>query len=313
MTRCGFTTLALLCCLTGAATAHADAVALADEARSLATADPTPAGETRLNDIVGGLATRRDDPQARALLEELARREPQVFVRHTEGEAMIPLVDVGAAARAILRNWERQSAYDSTMLATRSAQPAFVARYLAAGDDARRGILDAVAQMDAAGLLPHRSAIRAAIDRPGGDALAAAAALSLSDTDLAADVIATGTDAVVRRLIPRIPAVYAEPAALRLLQSALSREAVASMALFRIDTLQSRQADTTIWNHLHDPGLGATAAAILARRGDRDTTRRLVELMNTAPAPLTRQRARLALTLSADPHARAIANEPVAP
>ena len=140
MIRSGFTVLALLAagCLAAVATAHASQAtgALAAEARALAAADPTAASETRLNDIVGDLAARRDDPQARALLEELALREQKVFVRRTEGPAMIPLVDVGAAARAALKYWDRQSAFDGAMLATRSARPGLVEQYLAAGDNA---------------------------------------------------------------------------------------------------------------------------------------------------------------------------------
>ncbi len=275
------------------------------EARALAASAVEADSERRLDDIVRQLSTRRGDTRVRELLEELALRAPQVYVRHEEGHAMIPLVDVGAAARAALRNWDRLAAFDRAMHAARTVQPDFVARYFAAGADARQGTVDAVAQMKPVSLLPYRADIAGALGQSGGDALAAAAALALGDAGLAADVIRRGSDNVVQRLIPRLPAAFGETAALQLLESALGNEFVASLALFQIDRLQTKQADQTVWASLSDPELGGTAAAIIARRTDRDTTRRLIALMKTARAPLTRQRARLALTLSDDPLARA--------
>lgn len=298
--------LLLACWLAAGMAAHAGPDStLADVARALSSAPVSADSEQRLNAIVLDLSSRRGDPQARALLEELALREPQVFVRHEEGPAMIPLVDVGAAARAALRDWDRAAAFDAATSTMRAGRPGFVADYFAAGDNARRGMLDAVGQMDAVSLAALRNDIRDALGQPEGDALAAAAALALNDAELAAMVMAQGTDAVVQRLIARIPAAFGHTDALQLLQAAFERKAVASLALFQVATLPTKPAADTIWRSLSDPELGATAAAILARRNDRETTQRLLELMKTTRVALTRQRARLALALSADPYAQA--------
>ena len=144
-----------------------------------------------------------------------------------------------------------------------------------------------------------------AIAQPGGDALAATAGLALEDTVLIGAVIAQGSSQTVQSVLRDIHGVFGDETALVLLEQALPRDDVASLALFQVAELDIKAADEAVWAALHDARLGGTAAAILARRTDRDTTRRLIELMKSTRAPLTRQRARLALSLSVDPYAQA--------
>jgi len=63
-----------------------------------------------------------------------------------------------------------------------------------------------------------------------------------------------------------------------------------------------------LWTSLSDPGLGSSAAAVLARHADRNTVNRLATLLDSTEN-LVQKRALLALRLSGDARAKQIARD----
>lgn len=289
------------------ALAHGDNVL--QGARALIEAPATAATETALHSLVLDVATRPPDAATRALVEELAGREPQVFVAHDEGPALVPLVDVGAAARSVLRDWQRADARERVLGDWRRRGAMSLDAYFLADPIGRDGFLDAVARADIAQLVVMRDEVLARVGEPGGDRLAVVVGRRLSDRELLVRVIEGGTGVVAQRLV-RDARDFSD-AALRhvVLRRALARGDVASLALFALAASGDDKSDALVWDKLADPVLGATAAAILAREGGAATIARLTAMLDGDLPLLTRQRAALALALSQDAEAQRTARE----
>lgn len=289
--------------VTGLAQAGIDLAA----ARELASAPVSEASEQRLDAIVRALSRAPRDPQTEAWLIELSDRAPQVLVPINEGPALVPLVDVGAAARVVLRQWRRREAAVTTAQSLRQRQPSALAEYFVAGPERRQGVLDAIAA-GGLDLLAYRDEAWASFAAPGGDELAAAVGVALADEALLVRVVTEGTAPVALRLLRSEHTRLGKRVRLTLLHNALQRPALASAALFAIADMSPGDAEPLLWESLGDAVLGATAATIIARDADRHTLSRLAAMIDSDAPLLTRQRAALALALSDDAEAQALAH-----
>lgn len=288
--------------------AIAGAGAPLQRASALAKASPTAASEVELGHLVAAMAQQVPDDEMRALVTELALREPQVFVAHEEGPALVPLVDVGAAARSTLRAWKRVAARDLFAAAWRGRAATSLDDYFVGTQTQREGFIEALELTPPARLLALRDEVLARFHEPGGDRLAAALGRRLGDAGLLQRTVDDGASPVAQALVRSAHELADSALRLAVLESALEREDLASLALFAIARSADAKSDSLIWDKLHDPVLGATAAAILARRADAATLGRLREML-AADLPLaTRQRAALALALSDDVEAQRAAH-----
>ncbi|NND60915.1 MAG: hypothetical protein HKN49_11680 [Gammaproteobacteria bacterium] len=279
------------------------------EARERMTAPVSAENEQRLLQIVRDFAAHPDDISVRALVSELAGREPQVYVRHTEGPMLVPLVDVGAYARYLLTQWERAATSKQVTARAAKGEPGLVEAYLAAKPHQRQAMTDAIEALPVEELIVYRESFLAAAGKPSSTAMVAAAALRLTDAQLLRTAIEKGEGKQLQRFVPSIRPAFDSVQAARLLDAVvIHHPELASMAILEIGAINDAGADKRIWSYLADTEHGGSAAAVLARRGDSTTVQRLLELADSAPDRLLRQRARLALRLHSDPSVRKLAD-----
>ncbi|MBT8136970.1 MAG: hypothetical protein KJO54_08170 [Gammaproteobacteria bacterium] len=272
---------------------------MARAAALAAKAEVSVDSETRLWQLVQQLGRQEETIDARQLLEQLALRPPQVFVRHEEGNAMVPQSDVGAAARFALREWDRRNAGRAALRHARSGDQQLLDNYFAGGATTRAGIIDAVRAMPAKYLPVFSHEVEARLGDDDG-ALAAEFAHALADSNLYVKVLAQSRSDVAISALNRLTKTLDAPAALAVLKTALQRPEIASAAAFAIGRLrpQLAAADELMWRLLADRTLGATAAAILAREANRHTLARLEAIAGQTDNWWLQQRARLALQLA---------------
>jgi len=286
--------------------------ALVNEAHTLLhQSQASKASEKQLEQIVLILADRAATPLARELLEALSTREPQVFVRHEEGPAMLPFVDVGAAARYALRQWQRAAGRADALRTTRAADAGFISEYLAATPARQAGMVDAIRASQSKDLLVYRDELARRIIEPEADKLAAAFVQILMDAELCQQLITTGTPPVALAILREVNSLFGADTGLNILHMAFDRPAIASAALFEIGALIATlpAAEHLLWDTLADRTLGGSAAAVLARHADSATVNQLLGILRGTDDELLQKRALLALRLSEDQRGLQLANE----
>lgn len=269
------------------------------------------ASEKSLEQIVLALASRTETAATRELLEQLATRVPTVFVPHDEGGAMIPYVDVGAAARVTLRTWQRRAASDATRALIQSGKPALLDTYFSANPNRQIGMIEAVSDARTRDLVIYRDELLNRINEAGSDRLAAEMARKLNDVTLYEAVIASASAPVALKTVRQLPDATDADTALSLMRQALGRADIASATVFEIGRLSTTlpAADRMLWELLEDPQLGGSAAAALAGQASHGTVDRLIRLLATNKSQTAKQRIVLALRLSGDEHGRRVADE----
>jgi hypothetical protein len=269
---------------------------------------------------------------ARTLVERIGTRKPRVFVALEEGPDAphVPLIDPGATARYVARQWDitrfrkqaltALAARDTTVLAWLEGAPA------QARTPAAIGLREAFESTDVVTLAAWRESLRSAL---GSTAAAAEPALvvayRLNDADLYAAILASAPDLVAMTAITSI----AESPALRdpvsLLDIALGRPPLASRASFALGHLAGGgdlTARARLFALLEDPARGGSAAAALATLDEPGLIRDLAARLDPGYPRLVRQRAVLALGMGSSPLARQVlerfcvdapANDPLRP
>ncbi|NNF66373.1 MAG: hypothetical protein HKM98_02585 [Gammaproteobacteria bacterium] len=273
-------------------------ILLTQTQKLLAENKVTKQSEKQLEQNVLAFASQEPAQGSKQLLAELSLREPKILVPHEEGNVLVPFVDVGAAARYVLRYWERQEARQFALRASAAADTRFLDKYFSSDANRQSGFIDAVNDAPEQDLLLYRDELLEKISLYGADRLAAAMAKSLGDAGLHRQVIRNGSAPVALATLPVLQENLGVVAALPLLQLALSRDDIASAAVFEIAQLGGTlpQANDLLWQLIADPEHGSSAAAAIARYADRHAVNKLSSLLSS-PDSLLRNRASLALRL----------------
>lgn len=300
----------------------------AEAARGLAELRRDPAlsdaaRERLLQDTVLALADTAPDSGLRAEVNALASWTPRTWVWTDEHghRQEFPLYDVAAAAAFTERRWQEAAAQRATAADLDAGRALdLLARYSTAGAAERRGMEDAVRTVPPAGLAPLRDALLGGLSR--GEALGGLAlALARRGHDAGLlEAVLLGADGPTALTALRVldDAAWGGDA-LGLLETASSRDEIASAALYRIGALlpASPEAGEFLLARLGGPG-GATAAHALASAGDPGLIDRLAGILASREATeLRRRHALLGLRLAdddrAEGHLAAFAARPDAP
>jgi hypothetical protein len=252
---------------------------------------------------------------ARALVEETARLQPQIFVRADpdHGPHASPLYDPGATARFVLNKWTRNEARDAALAALASAERWPIERFAqsetpAERDAAKAGVVDAFEQASPRALALARDALAAALSRGERvDELAAAAAERLRDAELYALVFAHADAAVALRAIGKASRTLTAAEQFDVLRTAAQRDELASAATLQLGKLAAddARARAHLYEQLGDPGVADSAAAALASLRDPAIAAEIGRRLENERREDIRRRLALALQLDGSPAARA--------
>jgi hypothetical protein len=260
------------------------------------------------------LARLTPSPAARAIVEGIARREPEVFVRvdPDHGRHAVPLYDPPATARFVLRTWMRAAARDQALAGLqanlswpleRFAQTAAAAEL----DPAQAGIADAFDRAAPAVLLRYRGAVIGAIERGERvDELALRMAVRLRDRELHALVIDHADADIALAAVRLTGELFDASPAFESLVQASRRSEIASAATLEIGRVarEDVRARTHLFDVLHDAALAASAAAALAALHDPAVAVELGRRLQGSTQEAARRQLVLALKLDGSPEAR---------
>lgn len=255
-------------------------------------------------------------------LKRLTRYESMALVHHPEsrGDLLVPRYDVAGAAAGTLELREHKLAVASLLDGLR-ADPAGFWSSLASAKrvPAERVLTAAMAFADTALLARARGSLEKSLGgQPGLFAGAGVVAVRLGDAGLAGRVVGESDPATARRLLESLE-VFGDAAALELIETAATRPALASVAVFQAGRLAGHSADARRWlgERLDDDALGASAAAALARLDDPALEIRIIGELEGRPAGASLRHRLLYLYLRGTPSARSaladFAADPAAP
>jgi len=273
------------------------------------------AREWLLDRALHELARQVPTQPVRVLVTDLARRQPEVFIRADpeQGSHGVPLYDPGATARFVLQIWARAAERDAAAAALEAglASPIerFAARTTPAETDAvRGGILEAFARLTPAKLARHRDAVLVALE--GGervDEIALMMAARLHDAELHRLVLDYAEPAIALAAVRQVRGALDDATALATLVGAARRAEIASAALLEIGRIaqQDSSAREYLFLAIRDPSVGPSAAAALAALHDPAVAARLGEQLRGQTSEESRRHLALALQLDGSSAARA--------
>jgi hypothetical protein len=260
------------------------------------------------------LATVKPTPSARALVQQIALEQPQIFIRvdPDHGQHAVPLYDPGATARFVLRTWERTAVREraAAALVANERWPIehFARAETAADDSTRSGVVDAFRTADPSLLARQRDALAAAL-RNGErvDELAAVVAERLGDDDLYVEVLNSAEPVVALDALKHARQALGDARALDVLIAASRRPEIASAALLEIGAIgrEEARARAYLFEMLREPSLGPSAAAALASLHDSAVTAELGRQLRAQTPDVARRHMALALKLEGSLAARA--------
>jgi hypothetical protein len=249
-----------------------------------------------------------------AFVSRLQSFESKTFVRHEEGPLPVAVYPIADLATGTLRFWNRRQVARDVSLAFAAGDMSRMQSLRQTGSDDYAGTLAALRAADATALFLAREWLASNTkdnNSNGNDFYEARAvvALGTGDQTLAADLLRMGDGAPAIQLLRATRQHFDAMTAFDLLQHATQNPAIASAALFELDALRQaglgERIDSYLLDALADPALGATAAAIIARRQDPAQLAWVADVLSSPTASHSQQaHAALALTLADSQYAR---------
>jgi hypothetical protein len=256
-----------------------------------------------------------------AFVSRLQSYESKTFVRHEEGPLPVAVYPIASLASGTLRFWNRRQVTRDASLALAAGDMSRLQSLRQPGSDEYAGTLAALRAADATALSLARDWLASNTtdnNAAGKEFYAARAVVAVGTGDrlLAAELLQTGEGVAAMQLLRATRQHFDATTALDLLQHATTNPSVASAALFELDALRQaglgERIDGYLLDALADPALGATAAAIIARRQDPALLARVAGVLSSPAASHNQQaRAALALTLADNQYARSALSDAV--
>jgi len=256
------------------------------------------------------LARLQPTPEARAVVQLLAGRPPEVFGRidPDHGDHATPLYDTGATARFVLRAWQRSDARAAAEADLTAGRTQLIERFAASpGGPEREGIIEAIEHAPPARLAVQRNAAAAAMSTGARvDEVALLLARRLADVELASLVIGHADARVALDALRLLPSVMDSQSAFRLLAEASRRADIASAAMLAIGRVarQDATARSFLFEQIDDPELGASAATALSSIDDPAIAAEIGRRLRTTSSDTARRHFVLALQLDGGSAAR---------
>lgn len=256
-----------------------------------------------------------------AFVSRLQSYESKTFVRHEEGPLPVAVYPIATLATGTLRFWNRRQVARDASLAFAAGDMSRMQSLRQTGSDDYAGTLAALRAADATAMVQAKEWLASnSNDNNSNDndfyEARAVVALATGDRTLAAELLITDNGAASIQLLRATRQHFDATTAFDLLQHATSNPAIASAALFELDALRHAGFDERIDSYLLDalaePALGATAAAIIARRQDPALLARVAGVLSSPASSQSQQaRAALALTLADTQYARSALRDAV--
>lgn len=267
------------------------------------------AREFLLYDILIRLRAANPDAQTERFVTGLLAYDSKTYVMHEEGPLPIAVYPIADAARGTLGAWQRRSAERRMSDAFTRGDVRGLRALRAPGTDDYPGVLAALRDADA--LTIARAGEWLTVNADGSNYYEARAVVALRTHDAArvSDLLEIGRGPEAVRLLRAVRTHFDASQAFELLEDATDNPELASAAVYEIDALRSAglasRVDNYLIDTLADKTLGATAAAVVARRGDHRLFERVADTLAAPRASHDQQaRAVLALTLADSPYAR---------
>lgn len=265
--------------------------------------------EFLLHDVL--LRIRAFEPDADALdfVERMQDYDSKVYVSHEEGPLPVAVYPIAVAAEGTRRLWQRRDIERNVSAALAAGDMSGLGHLRQPGTDAHAAVLAALRDADALATTQAATWLAANAGDSGFYEARAITALKTADSQQVSDLLRSGKDVAATRLLREVRRHFAGDVALDILDKAATNPALGSAALYEIDALQdaglAADVDRYLLDKLVDPALGASAAAIVARRGDPALLTNVAERLAAPDAQaLEQSRAVLALTLADSPYAR---------
>ena len=265
--------------------------------------------EFLLHDVLVRIREFEPDADDLDFVVRMTDYESKVYVRHEEGPLPVAVYPIATIAEGTLGFWHRREVKRSASIAMASGDMSSLRHLRQPGTDEFAGVLAALNEADSVAITLAGEWLAAnAVDADYYEARAVTA-LKGGDSREVAGLLRSGHGPAAVRLLFAVRTYFDAGAAFDLLRAGAANPSLASAAVFEIDALRNsglaRQVDDYLLGALADSALGATAAAVVARRGDPGLLARVAGLL-AAPGTTTGQRGRaaLALTLADNQYAR---------
>lgn len=251
-----------------------------------------------------------------AFVSRLQSHESKTFVRHEEGPLPVAVYPIATLATGTLRFWNRRQVARDASLAFAAGDMSRMRSLRQAGSDDYAGTLAALRAADATAMVQAREWLASNVDGDDFYEARGVVALATGDRTLAAELLQTDNGAASMQLVRNTRQHFDAATSFDLLQAATSNPAIASATLFELDALRGagldERIDSYLLESLANPALGATAAAIIARRQDPALLARVAGVLSSPASSQSQQaRAALALTLADTQYARSALRDAV--
>ena len=278
--------------------------------------------EFLIHDVLMRIREFEPDADVLDFVVRMRDYESKVYVRHEEGPLPVAVYSIATVAEGTLGFWHRREVKRNASIDMASGDMSSLRHLREPGTDDYAGVLAALNEADAVAITLAGEWLAANAGDAGFYEARAITALRGGDDRDVVGLLRSGNGPAAVRLLLAVRRYFDADSAFDLLREATANPSVASAAVFEIDALRNsglaRQVDDYLLDVLPDSALGATAAAVVARRSDPGLLARVADVL-AAPETTAGQQARavLALTLADNQYARlalqdAIENDAIA-
>ena len=262
---------------------------------------PAPAKDYAVFSFTLGLSDLDVNSVSPKVLDFLSTYEAQTLVAHDDHPRMtVPLFNVRAAAAGVQNNWDRQQAATRATSLLQEHPDQWISSYLAAGQAARRGFVDAL-DFAPAGQLRELgwSALALLDEKPELTLVTARAGMNSGDFELLQQSISRGDGPGLSRVLEAASHKLSAEESIVLLEHSLQlgsdTKAALAIAQLAPTLLDEPAVQEMLFSTLADRNLGAAAALVLGASSNPEIQAQLSEIASKKDG-LARQRAVLAIS-----------------
>jgi len=262
---------------------------------------PAPARDYTVFSFTLGLSDLDVNSVSPEVLDFLSTYQAHTLVAHDDYPRMaVPLFNIRAAAAGVQNNWDRQKAVTQAISLLQEHPDQWISSYLAAGQAARRGFVDAL-DFAPAGQLRELgwSALALLDEKPELTLVTARAGMNSGDFELLQQSISRGDGPGLSRVLEAASNKLSAEENIKLLEHSLQlgsdTKAALAIAQLTPTLLDDPAVQKILFSTLADRNLGAAAALVLGASGDPGIQAQLNEIASKKDG-LARQRAELAIS-----------------
>jgi len=262
---------------------------------------PAPAKDYTVFSFTLGLSDLDVNSVSPKVLDFLSTYQARTLVAHEDHPGMaVPLFNIRAAAAGVQNNWDRQQAAALATSLLQEHPDQWISSYLAAGQVARRGFVDAL-DFAPAGQLRELgwSALALLDEKPELTLVTARAGMNSGDFELLQQSISRGDGPGLSRVLEAASREMSAEENINLLEHSLQlgsdTKAALAIAQLAPTLLDEPAVQEMLFSTLADRNLGAAAALVLGASSNPEIQAQLSEIASKKDG-LARQRAEMAIS-----------------